>query len=65
MISKTTPNGYILEKNNKKMWWEAIENMINNKEERQMLSNNAVLLSKELSIEKSFEFFWKNHVSNL
>jgi len=65
MISKTTPNGYILEKNSEEVWWEAIENMINNKEERQILSNNATLLSKELSIEKSFEFFWKNHVSNL
>ncbi|HHH19227.1 MAG TPA: glycosyltransferase family 1 protein [Campylobacterales bacterium] len=65
LISNTTPNGYILEQNKAERWWNTIEGMMTDEEERQRLSSNAAQLSQAFSIEKSFEFFWENHVPNL
>lgn len=53
--------GYILEKNNHQIWLEGLEKIVKNRDE---LKNNALNSSKDLTIEKSFEYFWNKQVEN-
>jgi len=64
LISKERPNGYVLEKDNEELWTTAINDLSSDAEKRTLFSQNAAALSKDLSIEKSFELFWENHKKN-
>ena len=55
-------NGFVLKMNGVDIWSSYINIMINSKGLRGNLSKNALKTSKNLSIEKSFEFFWSKHI---
>lgn len=64
LISKEKPNGYVLEKNNEAIWTDAINELSNDASKRESFSKNALALSENLSIEKSFALFWEKQIPN-
>ncbi|MBD3793462.1 MAG: glycosyltransferase [Campylobacterales bacterium] len=65
LVSQSVPNGYVIEQNHPTKWWQAIETMLYDNEKRLIFSVNARQLAQNLSIEKSFAFFWENHVPKM
>jgi glycosyltransferase involved in cell wall biosynthesis len=64
LVSEERPNGYVLEKNNESLWRNSINELAENNQQREVFSQNALALSKDLSIEKSFALFWENQVAD-
>ena len=55
-------NGFVLKKDSVDIWSSYVNIMINSKVLREKFSKNAFKTSKNLSIDKSFEFFWSKHI---
>ncbi len=62
LIDTEMPNGYILAKDNEKIWWSSIERLIKDKTLRKELSKNALMHSKKYTIDNSFEYFYDRNM---
>ncbi len=55
-------NGFIIKRDNSDEWYRYIHLMIEDSKLKESSSKNALKNSKELTINKSFDFFWSMHV---
>ncbi len=65
MVGKNFFNGFVCKANDNTIWKKAITAMLNDEALLEHMSHNAALSAKELSITKSFDFFWEAHTKHI